>query len=52
MNNEGEKIYFNSFGRKLYDDNSTDAIMINLTYTIDEENKLESIIRNRRNYIG
>lgn len=51
MNYEGEKIYFNSFGRKLYDDNSTDAIMINLTYTIDEENKLESIIKNRRNYI-
>lgn len=51
LNSEGEKVYFNSFGRKLYDDNSTDAIMLNLTYTIDEENKLESVIKARRNYV-
>ena len=48
---EGEKVYFNSFGRKLFDDNSTDAIMLNLTYTIDEENKLESIVKARRNFV-
>lgn len=48
---EGEKVYFNSLGRKLYDDNSSDAIMFNLTYTIDEENKLESIIKARRNFV-
>ncbi len=48
---EGEKVYFNSFGRNLYDDNSSDAIMFNLTYTIDENNKLESIIKARRNFV-
>ena len=48
---EGEKVYFNSLGRKLYDDNSSDAIMFNLTYTIDEDNKLESIIKARRNFL-
>lgn len=51
MTYEGEKVYFNSLGRNLYDDNSSDAIMFNLTYTIDEENKLESIIKARRNFI-
>ncbi len=48
---EGEKVYFNSLGRNLYDDNSSDAIMFNLTYTIDEQNKLESIIKARRNFV-
>lgn len=48
---EGEKVYFNSLGRDLYDDNSSDAIMFNLTYTIDEQNKLESIIKARRNFV-
>lgn len=51
LNHEGEKVYFNSLGRKLYDDNSTDAIMLNLTYTIDENNKMESIIKARRNFL-
>ena len=51
MVNEGEKIRFYSLGRKLFNDNSTDAIMFNLTYTIDEENRLESIIKARRNYV-
>lgn len=51
MVEEGEKRRFRSFGRSLFNDNSTDAIMLNLTYTIDEENKLESIIKARRNYV-
>lgn len=51
LNDQGEKVFFNSFGSKLFDDNSTDAIMLNLTYTIDEDNKLESIIRARRNFV-
>ena len=48
---ESEKVYFRSLGRNLFDDNSSDAIMFNLAYTIDEENKMESIIKARRNFI-
>lgn len=51
MVKEGEKRRFHSLGRLLFNDNSTDAIMFNLTYTIDEENRLESIIKARRNYV-
>lgn len=51
MVKEGEGKSFNSLGRTIFNDNSTDAIMINLTYTIDEENRLESIIKARRNFI-
>lgn len=48
---EGDRKFFNSLGRKIFNDNCTDAIMLNLTYTIDENNKLESIIKARRNFI-
>lgn len=51
MVKEGEGKSFSSLGRVIFNDNSTDAIMINLSYTIDEDNRLESIVKARRNYI-
>lgn len=51
MVKEGEGKSFSSLGRVIFNDNSTDAIMVNLTYTIDEDNRLESIVKARRNYI-
>ena len=48
---EGEEVYYDSLGRSMYDNNSTDAIMLNLTYTIDEDNRIESLIRARRNFV-
>lgn len=51
MVKEGEGKSFKSLARTVFNDNSTDAIMLNLTYTIDEENRLESIIKARRNFV-
>ena len=51
MIKEGETMSFKSLFRTVFEHNSTDAIMLNLSYTIDEENKLESVIKARRNYV-
>lgn len=47
---EGEEKTIHTFGRELYTNNSTDAIMLNLVYSIDTNEKLESIMLARRNY--
>ena len=47
---QGEKIYYKSFDRQMYTDNSTDSIMINIVYSMDDNNKIESIMKCRRNY--
>ena len=48
--NEGEEKKAISFPREIYINNSTDAIMLNITYSIDTNNKLESIMKARRNF--
>lgn len=48
---EGEKKSVETLSKHLYTENSTDAIMVNLSYTIDPDNKLESVIKARRNYL-
>ena len=51
LKRENEKFIVRSFDKRLLFHNSTDAIMINITYGIDENDKLESVIKARRNYI-
>lgn len=51
LKRENEKFIVKSFDKRLLFHNSTDAIMINITYGIDENDKLESVIKARRNYI-
>lgn len=48
---EGEEKTLNSIFRELYTNNSTDAIMLNLTYTMDAKNGLDSVLMARRNFI-
>lgn len=48
---QSESIFVNSNGRSIYNHNSTDAIMLNIIYSIDRNNLLESVLRARRNYI-
>ena len=48
---EGEYFFVNSLGRKLLFHNSTDAIMLNIVYSMDDVNKFDSIMKARRNYI-
>lgn len=47
---QGEKVYYKSFDRQMYTDNSTDSIMVNIVYSMDDNNKIESIMKCRRNY--
>ncbi len=51
LNSQSESIFVDSNGRKIYNHNSTDAIMLNIIYSIDRNNLVESILRARRNYI-
>lgn len=46
-----ERIPFEVNGRITYNDNCTDAIMLNIIYSLDRDNIVESIIKARRNYI-
>ena len=46
-----ESIFVDSNGREIYNHNSTDAIMLNIVYSMDRDNIIESILRARRNYI-
>ena len=47
---QGKLFHKNSLGRRIIFHNHTDALMINISYGIDPNNKLESILINRRNY--
>ena len=49
--NETEKVYYQSFDRQMQTDNSSDAIMLNIVYSMDDDNKLESIMKCKRNYV-
>lgn len=49
--NEGERFSIPSFGKENFNDNSTDAIMLNIIYSIDNKNIIESSLKARRNYI-
>lgn len=48
---EGEEKTLNSIFRSLYTNNSTDAIMFNLTYTMNSEIGLEALFMARRNFV-
>ncbi len=48
---EGVTKNYTNFGEPTYTDNQTDAIMLNIVYSIDDKNIIESLIRARRNYI-
>lgn len=49
--NQTESIFIDSNGRNIFNHNSTDAIMLNIIYSIDRDNLFESALRARRNYI-
>lgn len=51
MKKQGEVFEFNSIGRTIFNHNSTDAIMLNIVYSLDDENVIDSVLRARRNYI-
>lgn len=48
---QGEKFYKTSLGNKVLFHNSTDAIMLNITYGLDEDDRFEGIMKGRRNHI-
>lgn len=47
---EGEDKNIKTFGKYMYTNNSTDAIMLNLVYSINTDEKFDSIMKARRNY--
>lgn len=49
--NDGEFFKIPTFGKEINSDISTDAIMLNIVYSMDDSNRIESIMKNRRNYI-
>ena len=51
LTEQTEKVRFNFLEKELYADNSSDAIMLNIIYSMDYNNPLESIMLCRRNYI-
>ena len=51
MTQQGEDWFVKELGRKIRQDNDTDAIMINIAYSIDENNVFYSMLAARRNYV-
>lgn len=47
---EGEEKYTPAIFKGLYSHNSTDAIMLNVTYSIDNSHIFDSVMKARRNY--
>lgn len=51
LKSEKEQYYIKSYDKKILFHNSTDAIMLNITYGMDDNDKIDSIMKGRRNYI-
>lgn len=51
LKSEKEQFYIKSYDKKILFHNSTDAIMLNIIYGMDDNDKIESIMKGRRNYI-
>lgn len=51
LTEQTEKVRFNSLEKELYTDNSSDAIMLNIIYSMDYNKPLDSIMLCRRNYL-
>ncbi len=51
LKTEKEQYYLKSFDKKILFHNSTDAIMLNIIYGMDDFDKIDSIMKGRRNYI-
>ena len=51
LKKEKDQYYIKSYDKKILFHNSTDAIMLNIIYGMDYNDKIDSIMKGRRNYI-